>query len=200
MEDLVVSTNDLQQWLSQRLPSYMIPSVFVPLSSFPLNASGKIDRKALPSPDRAAPNAAQSLAPRSETEEILAHVWCEVLGLSEVGVRDDFFMMGGNSILATQTIGKVNQTLGTVLNVPTIFSAPTIEALAAAVLQNQQADNGKSRIISLRTGKDISRSILLARGQLSINWCNSCAAMAPFSPWIFRFRPNGGLTPMARIN
>ena len=154
VEDLVVSTNDLQQWLSQRLPSYMIPSVFVPLSSFPLNPSGKIDRKALPSPDRAAPNTAQSLAPRSQTEEILAHVWCEVLGLSEVGVRDDFFMMGGNSILAAQTIGKVNQTLGTVLNVTTIFSAPTIEALAAAVLQNQQADNGKSRIISLRTGKD----------------------------------------------
>ena len=84
VKSTVVPTNDLQQWLSERLPSYMIPSVFVSPTSFPLNSSGKFDRKALPSPDRAALKDAESLAPRNQAEEILARLWCDVLGLSEV--------------------------------------------------------------------------------------------------------------------
>ena len=152
LEDSVVSKNDLQQWLSERLPSYMIPSVFVSLSSFPLNPSGKVDRKALPSPDRAAQKDAQSLAPRSQAEEILARVWCEVLGLSEVGVRDDFFTIGGNSILVAQTIGKLNQAFGTKLNASAVFRAPTIETLAAVVEQNRLADEHGAKVVLFRYG------------------------------------------------
>jgi len=154
VEGTVLSTNDLQQWLSEQLPSYMIPSAFVSLSSFPLNSSGKVDRKALPSPDRAALKDAESLAPRNQAEKILARLWCDVLGNSEVGVRDDFFAMGGNSILAAQTIGKVNQAFGTNLNVTAIFSAPTIEALATSIGQNQLTDTSKSRIVPFRTGEN----------------------------------------------
>lgn len=153
VEDVVVSSDDLHQWLSERFPSYMIPSAFVSLSSFPLTPSGKVDRKALPSPGAATLKDPVSLAPRNRTEEILARLWCEILGLTGVGVRDDFFRLGGNSILAAQTIGKANQTFATKLNVSAIFSAPTIEALAASIERNQQTDKSKSKIIPLRIGK-----------------------------------------------
>jgi amino acid adenylation domain-containing protein len=152
-ESAVVPTKELQQWLSGRLPSYMIPSAFVVLSSFPLNSSGKIDRKALPSPDRTAQKEVASLAPRTRTEEVLTRIWCEVLGVVGLSVRDDFFNLGGNSILAAQTIGKVNQAFGIRLNVSAVFGAPTIEALAPIVEQSEQNDEAKAKILPLRIGK-----------------------------------------------
>jgi amino acid adenylation domain-containing protein len=151
--EAVATTSELHKWLSEQLPSYMIPSAFVALSSFPLTPSGKLDRKALPSPDRAPSKHNVSLAPSNLSEEAIAHLWCEMLNLSEVGVRDDFFDLGGNSILAARTIGRLNQTFGTNLNVSAIFSAPTVEALAALVEQNQGVDKNKSRIISFRIGQ-----------------------------------------------
>ncbi len=152
-KDSIPSANDLHQWLSERLPSYMIPSAFVSLSSFPLTSSGKVDRKVLPSPDAASFKDEALIAPNNQTEEILSSLWCEVLGRTRIGIRDNFFNIGGNSILAAQTIGRVNQTFGTNLNVGAIFSAPTIGALAASVEQNQQTNNSKSKIIPFRIGK-----------------------------------------------
>lgn len=165
-EGKVISADDLKQWLPERLPSYMIPSAFVLLSSFPLNPSGKVDRKALPSPDRAALIEAESLGPRNQSEEILAQLWCEVLSLTKIGINDNFFNIGGNSILAAQTIGKVNQTFGTNLNVGAIFSAPTVEALAGSVQQNQQTDKSKSRIIPFRIGKKRNPIYFIGAGPL----------------------------------
>ena len=131
----------------------MIPAAFVPLSSFPLTPSGKVNRKALPPPDGTAFEAdVASLAPRNPTEEIIARLWCDVLNLKKVGVRDNFFELGGNSLLAVRVIFRINAALRTKLGVSAMFLMPTIEALAASIERNRQAGNRGPQVISFQTG------------------------------------------------
>ncbi|OZE38564.1 hypothetical protein CH256_06700 [Rhodococcus sp. 05-2254-6] len=116
----------------RRMPEYMVPSVFVVLDEFPLNASGKLDRKALPAPDFAS-LAREYRAPSTETESALVAIFETVLGLDRIGVDDDFFVLGGNSLNATRVIARVNAELGTAVDVRSFFDAPTVAELAAAV-------------------------------------------------------------------
>ena len=109
----VVSPEELRLLMHETVPAYMVPSAFVSVASFPLTPSGKLDRKALPPPDLTAQGAdAASFGPRTPTEEILALLWCEMLDLKKVGVRDNFFFeLGGHSLLAVRVIGRINETL-----------------------------------------------------------------------------------------
>jgi amino acid adenylation domain-containing protein len=132
--------------LAQSLPGYMIPAHFIGLAAFPLTPNGKIDRKALPAPDRqrddgGAGGGAEGgmyLAPRNATEEILAAIWAAVLGLDRIGVQDDFFAAGGHSLLAAQVISQVRSAFARDLPLRALFEAPTIAALAQRVLQAGQ--------------------------------------------------------------
>ena len=149
----VVPTGDLRRFLYETVPAYMIPAAFVPLSSFPLTPSGKVNRKALPPPDGTAFDAdVASLAPRNPTEEVMARLWCDVLNLKKVGVRDNFFELGGNSLLAVRVIFRINAALRTKLGVSAMFLMPTIEALAASIERNRQAGNRGPQVISFQTG------------------------------------------------
>ncbi|MDV6301096.1 MULTISPECIES: non-ribosomal peptide synthase/polyketide synthase [Rhodococcus] len=116
----------------RRMPEYMVPSVFVVLDEFPLNASGKLDRKALPAPDFAS-LAREYRAPSTETESALVAIFETVLGIDRIGVDDDFFALGGNSLNATRVIARVNAELGTAVDVRSFFDAPTVAELAATV-------------------------------------------------------------------
>ncbi|WP_157050956.1 non-ribosomal peptide synthetase, partial [Rhodococcus sp. RD6.2] len=116
--------------LKQRLPDYMVPSLFVVLDAFPINASGKLDRKALPAPDFSS-LAREYRAPSTPTEELLAELFAEMLGLERVGVDDDFFELGGNSLVATQVAARLGAALDTVIPVVTVFEASTAAGLAA---------------------------------------------------------------------
>jgi hypothetical protein len=103
----------LRDFLTKKLPDYMMPSAFVVLEKLPLTPSGKVDRRALPAPDKSRPVLdVELVAPRTPTEEILAAIWMEVLSLNEVGVLDNFFMLGGDSIQATQVISRARDTFG----------------------------------------------------------------------------------------
>src|SRR4029077_5629222 len=105
---------ELRRFLKERLPDYMFPSRFVFLDRFPLTANGKIDRKALPFPKSTSPSAGESyLTARTRTENVLARIWCELLNLnlSQVGVYDNFFALGGHSLMAIRLITKVSGTL-----------------------------------------------------------------------------------------
>jgi thioesterase domain-containing protein/acyl carrier protein len=117
----------VRQQLSARLPDYMVPTQIVVLEEFPLTSSGKIDRKALPAPVFAA---TPFRAPQNPTEKIVAEVFAEVLGIDRVGVDDDFFALGGDSLSAMRLIAAINTSLGADLSVPTVFEAPTVRSLS----------------------------------------------------------------------
>jgi amino acid adenylation domain-containing protein len=135
----------LRQHLKASLPSYMIPSAFVPLDALPLTPSGKVDRGRLPAPGGARPELAQGyVAPRTELEKMLAEMWQTVLRVSEVGVHDNFFDLGGDSIHAAIFINSLQKRLGVVVYVVAIFDAPTIAALAAH-LEERHASTLPSR-------------------------------------------------------
>ncbi len=122
---------DLQERLAGTLPGYMVPSDFVVLDQFPLNASGKVDRARLPEPTRAGHGA--QAAPRTELEATVCRLWAEQLGAGQVGVTGNFFHLGGDSLLATRVVGRLRRELGIRLSVRTLFDHPTAEAFAAAV-------------------------------------------------------------------
>ncbi len=121
----------LRAFLEERLPAHMVPSAFVALESLPLSPNGKVDRKALPSPDATHAELARPfVAPRDEVERTLAQVWAQVLGHERVGLHDDFFELGGDSILAIQIISRAAQA-GLHVSVKQLFSHKTIARLAA---------------------------------------------------------------------
>ncbi|HZI03912.1 MAG TPA: amino acid adenylation domain-containing protein, partial [Archangium sp.] len=123
----------LRAFLLQRLPDYMVPAAFVPLPSFPLTPSGKVDKKALPAPDSGALARAPSRPPQSQTEITLASLWAQLLGLASIGAQDDFFALGGHSLLATQLASRIRSAFGVELPLRSLFEAPTLEALASRI-------------------------------------------------------------------
>ncbi|MFD6903505.1 non-ribosomal peptide synthetase, partial [Streptomyces diastaticus] len=128
-DDTAGEAPDLHTWLADRLPAYMVPTAFVTLTALPRNTSGKIDRKALPAPDLAAATADHT-APTSETEHTLCRIWAETLGLERVGTQDNFFTLGGDSILSIQVVSRARRA-GLELTSRDIFTRQTVAALAA---------------------------------------------------------------------
>jgi amino acid adenylation domain-containing protein len=113
------------------LPDYMVPSVVVVLAELPLTANGKLDRRVLPVPDYAASAARQYVAPRTELERVMAGVWAEVLGMERVGIGDNFFDLGGQSLLGTRLISRIRSVLGMEAGIGDLFEAQTVAGLVA---------------------------------------------------------------------
>ncbi|WP_444543873.1 amino acid adenylation domain-containing protein [Nocardia veterana] len=120
----------LRNGVAQTLPAYMVPSVITVLEALPLNASGKLDRKALPEPTF---GTREFRAPSTPVEEVVAEVFGSVLGIERVGADDDFFALGGNSLIATQVVARLGAALDTRIPVRALFEAPTVAGLAASV-------------------------------------------------------------------
>ncbi|TLQ42861.1 non-ribosomal peptide synthetase [Streptomyces marianii] len=126
-------TSDLRSHLAGTLPDYMVPALFVSLEGLPLTPSGKVDRRALPEPEvRAGGPGSDYTAPRDGTEEILAAVWADVLGVEKVGVHDNFFDLGGDSILSIQVVSRARRA-GLHLTSKLLFLHQSIAALAGVV-------------------------------------------------------------------
>ncbi|MBI5649978.1 MAG: amino acid adenylation domain-containing protein [Chloroflexi bacterium] len=122
---------EVREFLRAKLPDYMLPSAFVMLDALPLTANGKVDWRALPAPDATRDGArVEYVAPRTRAEEMLADIWARALGIARVGVNDDFFALGGDSILVIQIISRANQA-GLSLTPKQLFQNPTIAQLAA---------------------------------------------------------------------
>ncbi|CAH5442480.1 non-ribosomal peptide synthetase [Serratia marcescens] len=122
----------LRAYLSERLPEYMVPSAYVWLDALPLTANGKLDRRALPEPERAAVGIREYAAPQGETETTLARVWCELLEIGQIGRHDNFFELGGHSLLAVRLSSQLRQQ-GITLPVQAIFNHPILTELAERI-------------------------------------------------------------------
>jgi aryl carrier-like protein len=123
--------NELRAYLRERLPEYMVPQTLVLLAQLPLTANGKIDRKALPSLEGAnAQETVTYVAPRTELEQQIAVIWQTVLGAEKVGLHDNFFDLGGHSILLIEASSKLRLALDRELSVVDMFRHPTVSAMA----------------------------------------------------------------------
>ncbi|HEX5718464.1 MAG TPA: amino acid adenylation domain-containing protein, partial [Thermoanaerobaculia bacterium] len=133
--------SSLRAHLQDVLPDYMVPAVWMALPALPLNPSGKLDRRALPSPDRLRPALEKPFAaPRNASEETVANIWAEVLSLDRVGIDDNFFEIGGHSLLATQIAARLSEAFGADVTVQSLFDTPTVATLTGAILQKKVED------------------------------------------------------------
>jgi hypothetical protein len=149
---------ELRRFLEQRLPEYMVPSAIVVLESLPLLPNGKLDRRALPAPDRMEPKAREDyVAPRTPLEEMLAGIWATVLRLERVGVRDNFFAIGGHSLLATQVVSRLRATIGVELPLRALFEDPTVADLAARVGSELLTASGSRDPVLARLPREVYR-------------------------------------------
>ena len=191
----------LRAHLAQRLPDYMMPTVWVEIAAVPLTPSGKVDRRSLPDPDAAGSDARlaarirQSARPadrgavRTQAEELLAGIWSELLGVDEIAADDDFFGLGGHSLLATQLVSRVRPLFGVELPLRRIFECPTLAGLAAEIVSlsaGQPAAAGPSPILPAITPEHAMSPIAAPAG--------TAAAAAAAAPPIPRApRAGGGL-------
>ena len=126
------TTSDLRNFLREKLPDHMVPAIFVFLDSLPLTSSGKLDRRALPVPERSGRELKTgSEAPQTPTQQLLAGMWADLLGIKQVHVTDNFFELGGHSLLAVRLFAQIEKRFGKRLPLATLFQAPTLEQLSA---------------------------------------------------------------------
>ncbi|MGA9999218.1 MAG: phosphopantetheine-binding protein, partial [Candidatus Acidiferrales bacterium] len=129
-----LNDGDLRVFLSTLLPPYMMPSLFARLDSFPVTSNGKIDRSALPPPDAFNTVRQRSLVPpRTLVEERVALILCPLLQLSKISVEDNFFMLGGHSLLGTQLIARVRDTFGVEITLRALFDSPTVSGISSEI-------------------------------------------------------------------
>lgn len=130
------AASELRGWLMEKLPAYMVPSAFVLLETLPLTLNGKVDRKALPDPEHPGSERGEAfMVPRTPQEETLARIWAEVLELERVSIQDDFFRLGGDSLLAARATSRICDAFEVELPLRTLFERTTIAELAVPVAE-----------------------------------------------------------------
>ena len=146
-----LTTAELRSFLRDKLPEYMLPSIFVTLKSMPLTPNGKIDRRMLPAPSDAelAPTSTFA-APKDIVESRLAQIWENVLDVRPIGLKDNYFEMGGHSLLAVKLMKRIEDAFGKNLPIATLLQAPTIEQLAA-ILRGQKWSPAWSCLVPIQT-------------------------------------------------
>ncbi|HZN07127.1 MAG TPA: AMP-binding protein, partial [Pyrinomonadaceae bacterium] len=148
-------TEELREFMRRDLPELMVPAAFVVMSTLPRTFNGKLDRRALPQPDpernvRRGP----FVAPRTSTEEIVAGVWSQVLGLKQISVHDNFLNLGGHSLRMTQVTSRLGKAFGVELPLRALFESPTVAALATRIEAIVHSNNGVKRAPLTRVSRD----------------------------------------------
>jgi amino acid adenylation domain-containing protein len=141
-----ITTTELRRFVAERLPEYMAPSWVVAMDGLPLTANGKVDRSSLPDPGQARPDlGSEYVAPRTRIEQSLCEIWARVLGLERVGVRDNFFDLGGDSIRSIQIMSRSEES-GYAFSIQELFQNPTVESLAAILESRTEARQTRAPI------------------------------------------------------
>ncbi|MFD3587659.1 amino acid adenylation domain-containing protein [Streptomyces sp. NPDC058683] len=184
---------EVRAFLADRLPEHMVPGSLTVLDAFPLTAGGKIDRTALPHPGAEEGSARDGyVAPRTEAERLLAGVWSDVLGVPDVGVHDNFFHLGGDSLTAVRVVGRVADVFG-VVSPYAIFEAPTLAEFAAVAT----APEGERLPALTRSGRIEAPLSAYQRGLWFLDQWNPGSATYNV-PWVFRFAADPDLGLLRR--
>jgi amino acid adenylation domain-containing protein len=136
--EITITIDEIRQFLTTKLPGYMVPNAFVILEALPLTANGKIDRRALPPPKSSSKPSDKYVAPRTPIEDILVNVWSEILKVEKVSINDNFFELGGHSLLATQLVAQIRDRLKVELPLRQLFNSATLAELAQGLEQLKQ--------------------------------------------------------------
>ncbi|MDC8004730.1 amino acid adenylation domain-containing protein [Aureisphaera galaxeae] len=151
--DREMNSGDMRDYLSGVLPSYMLPSYFVQLDKMPLNSNGKTDRKALPKPENTdVLTGAAYVAPNTETEERMIDIWETILNRTQIGIKDDYFELGGNSLNALKIISRMNEEFEVKLSIKNLFSHTNVESLSAFidfVIQQNKMKAAKASMVQI---------------------------------------------------
>lgn len=166
-----VSVSELRGHLRQRLPEYMVPAAFVILDKFPLNANGKIDHRALPPPSMEEEGAESYASPESDLERTIASIWANALGVERVGRFDNFFDLGGHSLLLARVHEKMQQAIGKSFRIVDIFRYPTISSIAAYLGKSgddeHSFDDVRERARQQRLAKSRRVAVQAPRGRMN---------------------------------
>jgi len=161
------SVTELRHFLKQRLPDYMVPSLFVDLDALPLTPNGKVDRNALPPPNGARPELDHGFVePRTEVEELVAQAWQDVLKFDRIGIYDNFFDLGGHSLLATRLVARLRGNFNIDLPLRKLFELPTVAELAEHIEFLRRSERGVSVPPIIRVPRD--RAVPLSFSQLRL--------------------------------
>lgn len=168
------TTREMREFLKGRLPAYMIPSLLIKLDSMPLTASGKISRKGLPAIEQGLFESERGFdAPRTPVEQVLAGLWADILALDQVGIHDDFFEIGGHSILAARLVSQIKEIFQFELSLRTFFEERTVARLAAVMVADAAMGSTVQRIaelaINVANFTDNEVETMLGVNQLSID-------------------------------
>ncbi|MGC5568929.1 amino acid adenylation domain-containing protein, partial [Streptomyces sp. FR-108] len=157
----IPSTSDLRAFAGERLPAFMVPATFIELAALPLTPNGKLDRSALPLPDGTARtgSAGEYVAPRTEAERVLAEVWAQVLGVARVGVEENFFDLGGDSIISIRVAAKSRE-FGIHVTVAQLFEHQTVAGLASVATSSSTVEAEQGRVVGDFTPTPIQQSFL----------------------------------------
>jgi amino acid adenylation domain-containing protein len=159
----------LRSYLNQKIPSYMLPSSFVQLEKLPLTAGGKVDRKSLPQPGSSRPTLdVRYVEASTAVEKVLSSLWTEVMGVDAVGIHDNFWELGGDSLLAAQIVSRVNESFSQEVSPKILLEAPTVAELSALVIEREARSEKIAEIllkIESMSPEEIERAIEEERGK-----------------------------------
>jgi amino acid adenylation domain-containing protein len=191
----------LREALAAQLPDYMVPSAFVVLDAMPMTPNGKVDRKALPAPSAVASAAERSfVAPEGILQLQLARIWEEILDVRPIGITDDFFELGGTSLLAARLVDRIMDVCGQTLPLATLFAGATIEHIEGVLLE-RKGEGAPSSLVQVQEGNGAKRPLFFLHGDLRDGglYCVKLArALDPDRPF-YGIHPSGtDGTPVAR--
>jgi thioesterase domain-containing protein/aryl carrier-like protein len=193
------TSTELRAFLRERLPEAMVPTLFVTVDALPRTAGGKLDRLALPAPP-SADAVDEYVAPRTPVQRTVAAIWSEVLGVERVGVHDDFFALGGNSLVALRLLARVREATGETVSVASLLQGPTVEQMARAVADRRPAV--RLPVVALQP-EGTARPLFLvhAGGGHVACYAPLAALLAPDQP-LYAFQARGlddGLPPLQGV-
>ncbi|HYO59265.1 non-ribosomal peptide synthetase [Archangium sp.] len=137
-----LEVKQLEEFMTEQLPEYMVPSAFVVMAALPLTPNGKVDRKALPPPGKNQADVKRYVAPRNPNEELLAGIWAKLLGVEKVGIHDNFFDLGGHSLLSVAIISHIRAVFDVELAISAIFEQPTVAQLVETIAVSRKGAKG----------------------------------------------------------